>query len=306
MSEKNNSARQKFLNQYRIMNQPIPMPTMTKAERTEVVTEWSKSIERNKIKRRENQRKRSLRKAKVARRKLVGRIAVLGLAGITLFSGMNAASKAYEEYKEQNSPARVEQVLETGASYEELGIDSETVTRLETFENIIENEGLTYNELIMLAPQINELQFDVLESKFANIIGDSKDNIRLDAQYIGRGETRDVIETREKTYVSKDIFTSENTFSSEISDQITNIKEMQKFMQEIQEGNVNREQVLRKYEKFLENISQFAGMKLQIDGKENITAQKTRVAEFDKYDKAVHDAAIKNASIKQQDSMDER
>lgn len=283
-----NRAREEFVKKYRTLNEP------NKLTWHELDT-ISNSIEKNKIKGKEIKAKRRIKKAKAARRKFVGRIAAGILSGVALVSGINMA----QTYIENNQPAKIDQVLENGASLEDLGIDEEIVSRIDNLESILEREDLTDQEVKELAIKINELQFDVTEGKLAKVTGE--DNISLGSQYLGNSKTRNTVETTNNTYVDKDIITNVNTISPEISNQITNTKNIQNLMIDIQNGKFTREEVLNKYRRALKHTSQFAGMKLQMDGKGNITAQKTRVADLsqkdreDTYNQAAKEVLSKDA-----------
>ena len=267
MDTNGNSAREEFLKKYRTLNEP------NKLTWHELDT-ISNSIERNKIKGKEIKKKIKINQTKAARRKFVGRIVAGILSGVALVSGINMA----QTYIENNQPATIDQVLENGASLEDLGIDNEIVSRIDELESTLEREDFTDQEVKGLAIKINDLQFDVTEEKLAKVTGE--DNISLGSQYLGNSKTRNTVETTNTTYVDKDMITNVNTISPEISSQITSIRNMQKLMIDLQNGKFTKEDVLNKYRKALEGTSQFAGMKLQMDGKGNITVQKTRVADL--------------------------
>lgn len=300
MGVNGNNAREEFFSKYRTNIEEIqktekilkldnylrPEDRIPKGEMYKVIEEMSKSLEREKRKKRENERKRRLRKSKISRRaKLVGNVKkiaiVLGAIGIVIAGG-NGIKNTYDTYQQQNAPITLEQALENGENLDSLGIDNNILLEMQDIEEMLEKGDLTNEEIIKLAPRISELQFDTAKTKLANTLGVAENEIRLYTRPIEEGQTRETIKTSNGMYTNKDIFTYENTIPSELSNYIKEIGGMQDVMKKIQEGDINREEILEKYGKMIKNTSQLAASKMNVDEKGNITVEYTKVADLNK------------------------
>lgn len=290
-----NKAREEFLKKYRTnvreiqKNEKIlkfdnylrPEDRIPKGEMYKVIDEMSKSLEREKRKKRENERKRRLRKNKISRRaKLVGNVKkvaiVLGAIGIVI-AGENGIKNAYDTYQQQNAPITLEQALENGESLDSLGIDNNILLEMQDIEEMLKRGDLTNEEIIKLAPRINELQFDTAKTKLANTLGVTGNEIRLYTRPIEEGKTRETVEIiGGETYKNKDPFTWENTISPEIADHIVKTGEMQYVKEEVKNGNINREAILKTYEEMMKATSQFAAGIVKNDGNGNLSLEHTR------------------------------
>ena len=102
------------------------------------------------------------------------------------------------------------------------------------------------------------------------------------------------------------MFRNKNSISKEISQMIINTGNIQDLMRTVQEGNFNREEIIAQCNEALRGTSQFAGMKLQIDEKENITAKTIKAKDLDQYEQAIYNIATKSVSGQQQDLTDGR
>lgn len=298
MDTNGNVAHKKFVNKIIDFNKYMPTdaPAMTKEQRKRVVKEWSDSIQQNKIRKREIAKKRQLKKAKAAKRKFVGRIAAFALAGVAAFSVGKVAYNAYTENQHQNSPITVEQALEHGETLETLGIDSSIPIELQDIEQILENENITNQEIIALAPRINSVYFDTVKGKLANTLGTEKENIKIYTEPAEEGTTRESVKVKNgDTFMNRDFFRNENSISTEISDSIKNISKMQKIMEEIQQGTFNRNDIIGKYKDIVNGVSQIAATKFEVDKKGNISADVTKVKDLNN--------KINNASIDEEPEL---
>lgn len=295
-----NKAREEFLRKYktnvreiqktekilRINDYLRPEDRMPKGEMYKAIEETTKLLEGEKRRKRESNRKRQIKIAKQTRNKrycgkLKKIITVLVLTGIAIGGGY-LAKNTYDTHQQQNAPITLEQALENGESLDSLGIDNNILLEIQDIEEILEKGNLTNEEIINLAPRINELQFDTAKTKLANTLGVPEDKIRLYTVPVGEGQTRETIKTSNGTYVNKDILKYENTIPSELSNHIKEIGKMQGVMKEIQGGNINREEILEKYGEMIKNTSQLAASKMNVDEKGNITVEYTKVADLNK------------------------
>lgn len=301
----------KFAEKYEVVDKDYK--DMTRVEKERLYDKLAAESKKTDKQMEERRKRIKIKNAKKRRRRFIGRITALGLAATALFAGGKIVNDKVKEYQEQNEPAMVDELLDREiVTLGELDIDSELVSRLEEIENTLEKENLTNQELIRLSKTISDLQFDITKSKLAGVLNVSPDDIKIYTYGVDKdGNNRENVKVYDdygnvkKLYSNKDIFTNSDTISPEIAEMIRDIGSMQDVMQQLQDGDFKREDIINKYKDFLENTSQFAGMKLQINEKGNITAQKIKVGELDKYDKAVYDAAIKSTSSQQKDSADE-
>lgn len=281
-----------------------------KEELNKVIEEMTKSMERQKRRKRANERKRQIRNGKrvnasktkrdvmesenVRKRQMKNsketkykgnvkkKVVALLLAGVTIAGGYNVAKNVYNEYQQQNSPITLEQALEEGETLEILGINNNIVSEIQEIKTMLERDDLTNEEMIRLAPRISALQFDTAKTKLANTLGVSENDIKLYTRHAEEGQTRETVETSNNIYTNKDIFTYENTIPTEISNYIKEIASMQDTMQQLQEGNIDRKEILKKYNDKIENTSKFAATVIKVDEKGNISVEQTKVADLEK------------------------
>ena len=136
--------------------------------------------------------------------------------------------------------------------------------------------NLTNQEIIQMAPRINNLCFDVSKSKLSNALGVREEGISFEENFED-GITRPKIVV--ETPYSKDVYHEEsilnkNTFPKEISKEIEDIKEIQKIIQEVQNGNFNRDYVLNKYATILQDTENLAASPLKLENGKIIVNEK--------------------------------
>ena len=64
-------------------------------------------------------------------------------------------------------------------------------------------------------------------------------------------------------------------------------------MKEIQRGDINRQEILEQYGKMIENTSQLAASKMNVDEKGNITVDQTKVSDLNKQSDQIKTATLK-------------
>lgn len=264
---------------------------LTRKERDEVIGKITESIKREEKKKRQQRqdRKRRIRRAQRSKQstKFKGnikrRIAVLVLAGIAIVGGVGVKN-AYDQYQRQNAPATVEQVLAYGEGLKELGIDNNILSELEKVQMSLQlSENLTNQEIRELAPKISNLQFDVIKTKLSKVLGVPEGDIKVYTNSTKDGRTEEKVKViNGNTYRNKDIFTYENTISSEVSEYIKEVAEMQDIIGDLQYGNFNREDILKVYKEMVDNTNNFAASRIKIDEKGNISVEQTKVKDLEK------------------------
>lgn len=296
MSINGNNAYKKFADQYKVNQDELnklgnvtyvdrylrDSDKLSWKDRNDVIEAIEQSIKRQEAKKEKNKRK--LKRPKQQKKviftgKLKSRIIALGLSAVVLIGGYGL----YSQYQQQNEPIRIEQALENGENVNSLGIDSNILSKIQEIEKTLERADLTNEEIIGLASEIYELELDTIKTKLANTLDITEDKISVHTAPTKEGKTRETVEIiGGETYRNKDLFTWENTISSEIADYIIKIGEMQevneKVKEEVQKGNknINREASLKTYAEMIKATSQFAAGIVKNDGNGNLSLEQTR------------------------------
>ena len=204
--------------------------------------------------------------------------AKIALVGLIAFGGY----KAYDIYstnQKENTPITLTQALENGDSLKDLKIDSSIKNELEEIKADLANKDISNSDLMALSTKINELQFDTIKTKLSKTLGAEESDITLSTgvESASEGTTRETVEVEGgKTYTNKELFKNENTIPSEISDYIKEIGDMQTLMGKLQEGDFNRNDILKEYKEAVKSIDQMAATKMTVDKKGNIYVEQIK------------------------------
>lgn len=214
------------------------------------------------------------RKRKINKKRLTALLGATGIAALAVFGGI----KVYTNSQVQNEPITLVEALNNGETLESLDIDQNIQDELLNLQAALENEDITNSELIALSTRINDLQFDTIKTKLAKNLGVEESDIHLSTVAIAKDEGR--IESTEKisvdggkTYTRKDWFKNKNTMTDEIGDYIKNIGDMQRLMGQIQNGDINRQDIINQYKEVLQEIDQMAASEMTIDENGNISVE---------------------------------
>ena len=260
------NKREEFVKQYQVDVLPFMKDRKTRGAKEKEVYK-SKNNQLNKV------RRKRLKKP-------VKRIATIGLAGLIAFGGYKAYS-AYNEYQKENTPITLDQALQNGESLESLKIDNTVKNELEDIKEELGKEDISNSDLMGLSIRINELQFDTIKTKLANTLGEEESDITLHTGVASEGKTKESVEVKGgEKYTNKEFLKNENTISSEISDYIKEIGDMQGLMQELQEGDFKRDDILSKYKKLVKSTDQMAASKITVDKNGNISVEYTKVKDL--------------------------
>ena len=239
----------------------------TKSKNTRVSEEKERYTSKN------NELKK-LRKTK-RRLKPWAKIALVGLIAI----GGYKAYDIYSTNQKENTPITLTQALENGDSLKDLKIDNSIKNELEEIKADLANKDISNSDLMALSTKINELQFDTIKTKLSKTLGAEESDITLSTgvESASEGTTRETVEVEGgKTYTNKELFKNENTIPSEISDYIKEIGDMQTLMGKLQEGDFNRNDILKEYKEAVKSIDQMAATKMTVDKKGNIYVEQTK------------------------------
>lgn len=245
-----------------------------------------REIERNKE---ENERYKAKRgtkskakqRAKRMRKRLVKRIGLLVATGALAFGSLTACN-AYKEHKEKEAPITLEMAMENGKDLNELGINNEISKELEYLKIQLENsEDLDINELIELGERINELQFDTIKAKIRNATQLEEGTIKLLPSK--DGEPAKIV-VGEQSYYQKDIgdfLSGRKEISDNMVSYINEIVTIQNVMEDLQNGDSSRKDLLKHYNKAVNDIDKLAASEIKLDDKGNIEMETTKVSEIE-------------------------
>lgn len=201
------------------------------------------------------------------------KLCALMLSAIAALSGVTYAMA--KNFKPQENKI-LNNAISSGETLETLGINGDIQANLQDLQQKMMSGNLTNQEIIQMAPQINNLCFDVSKSKLSNVLGVRQENISFEENFED-GITRPKIVV--ETPYSKDVYHEEsilnkNTFPKEISKEIEDIKAIQKIIQEVQNGNFNRDYVLNKYSTILQHTENLAASPLKLENGKIIVNEK--------------------------------
>lgn len=201
------------------------------------------------------------------------KLCALMLSAIAALSGVTYAMA--KNFKPQENKI-LNNAISSGETLETLGINGDIQANLQDLQQKMMSGNLTNQEIIQMAPRINNLCFDVSKSKLSNALGVREEGISFEENFED-GITRPKIVV--ETAYSKDVYHEEsilnkNTFPKEISKEIEDIKAIQKIIQEVQNGNFNRDYVLNKYATILQDTENLAASPLKLENGKIIVNEK--------------------------------
>lgn len=270
------------MNSYKERKEKFQKSMKVNTENRIQVPNISRSSQGERYKAKKTYRKTSTKeKRKESKKKLIEKVGkkifIAGLAGLLVFGGV----KAYNEYRDSKNTLTLEQALENGETLQSLGINKEIEEELNELSVALE-EDLTNEELIKLATKITGLQLDVAKTKIADTLEVEEYEIKLNAS---KGEDgANVYVDGKGTYIKDTPINNilgEKTISKEIEDYIDEIVKMQGIENDILKGDINREELVKAYEKAIEETSKFAAGELKQDKDGNLVLNKTRVSELE-------------------------
>lgn len=211
---------------------------------------------------------RSRKKAKLP--KAVKKLLTAGLIGVMVFGGV----KQYQEYKEQqNNRPSLEDVLDDNITLEKLGLDENIEYKIKELKQK-DIDNLPNSELIKLPEEISELQLDIIKSKFSNMLETEEENIKVKQSMPNRveiyedGKLDTVFTEQDKIdeILTKIGIKDEKQISTEIGKYIYEIANMQRIMEVITNGDIDREAIIKACKKSIENADNFSAREMIKDG----------------------------------------
>lgn len=267
-----NSKRKEFIERYRADKNTIDSTvkiSTEQARKQEKIVNIGTGKEKHKISRDVKRRiRRSRKKAKLP--KAVKKLLTAGLIGVMVFGGV----KQYQEYKEQqNSRPSLEDVLDDNITLEKLGLDENIEDKIQEMKQK-DIDNLPNSELIKLPEEINELQLDIIKSKFSNMLETGEENIKVKQSMPNRveiyedGKLDTVFTEQDKIdeILTKIGIKDEKQISTEIGKYIYEIANMQRIMEVITNGDIDREAIIKACKKSIENADKFSAREMIKDG----------------------------------------
>ena len=267
-----NSKRKEFIERYRADKNTIDSTvkiSTEQARKQEKIVNIGTGKEKHKISRDVKRRiRRSRKKAKLP--KAVKKLLTAGLIGVMVFGGV----KQYQEYKEQqNSRPSLEDVLDDNITLEKLGLDENIEDKIQEMKQK-DIDNLPNSELIKLPEEINELQLDIIKSKFSNMLETGEENIKVKQSMPNRveiyedGKLDTVFTEQDKIdeILTKIGIKDEKQISTEIGKYIYEIANMQRIMEVITNGDIDREAIIKACKKSIENADKFSDREMIKDG----------------------------------------
>ncbi len=184
---------------------------------------------------------------------------MIGIGGYTAYS-MNSNSQQ----------VTLEEAIKSGKSVEDLGIDADTLTRIQNLETRLNATDIDVIELISIGKELEDLQLDVLKSKLAAEADVRKGDIKTEQQ---PAPTEDE-DTREVILIGEDGVSDWSTlfergFSVEIEEYIKTIVNTQANNYYIEQGEFDKDAVINRFQNTLEKTSQFAAGDIDVEKDEN-------------------------------------
>ena len=222
-----------------------------------------------------------------SRKKMIGGL-VAAIAAGTLAIGIGA-NNAYQNSRPENQPITISQAIQSGDTAKSLGINEQDLQTLQNYQEALQNDDISNQELLDIATNIDGLQLNIIKSKVGNLLGVSPEKVKISATVNNPEELHETIKVtdedyRTTIYSSRDLLDNvlggSNKISREMSEYIRGIADMQDFAYGIQAENFDRDEVIDRSQEELEKTSQFAAGEMQIDDRGNISIDMTKVKDI--------------------------
>lgn len=224
-------------------------------------------------------------------------IAVLTLStGIA--GGSIIGSKLYHKVENNRNVVTLEQALKGGKTSEDLSIKESYLKLLQEMEQTIENENMTYEELLEVAEELPGLKQIILKEKIAKAFrtpeydendwkmnpsgkGISKQVQEEDINFKADVDKKGIcIDIQGKGTYRNEKVSDYQTFSSDIQEYIDEVKEAQRMRVDMERRDVSIEDAKEFYKKAIKKINQQATWKIQMDEEGNLEVGKMRQSEL--------------------------
>lgn len=233
--------------------------------------------------------KERAKRRKLARLKVGALIlaATIGIGSLTVLGNIRDSHS-------NDTIQTITQLEDSGMNLDNIGLEEDTLELLQKYDEYFEDfdpdsiYGLTDNEVIEMAREIETLNFNVIKDKFVNEkreAGDddiTRSDVKLGLSFDSAdGSTHTSVRIKEDSYSEREIYSNnngiifgigkENSIPKEISDLIVQTEEYDDIVSDLKSDTITKKNALKKLQKLYKNISSLAVHDLSIDEKGNIS-----------------------------------
>ena len=214
-------------------------------------------------------------KARRKNKKLNLKLASLLLAASIGIGGLTIAGRHGEQ------ELNVTEIQRMGISADELGINADTLSMMEKYDEYFENfdpksANLSENEVISMIEDIRALNSNVVREKVADLRGVSRENVTL-SHFFDRGSekyyTAVLIDGERERYDNNYGVMglgNENTIPAELSNLVQQIDSYETLIDDVHTDSITKANAVKKLEKLYNEVSKVATKDFAIDAKGNV------------------------------------
>ena len=214
-------------------------------------------------------------KARRKNKKLNLKLASLLLAASIGIGGLTIAGRHGEQ------ELNVTEIQRMGISADELGINADTLSMMEKYDEYFENfdpksANLSENEVISMIEDIRALNSNVVREKMADLRGVSRENVTL-SHFFDRGSekyyTAVLIDGERERYDNNYGVMglgNENTIPAELSNLVQQIDSYETLIDDVHTDSITKANAVKKLEKLYNEVSKVATKDFAIDAKGNV------------------------------------
>lgn len=214
-------------------------------------------------------------KSRRKNKKLNLKLASLLLAASIGIGGLTIAGRHGEQ------ELNVTEIQKMGVTADELGINSDTISMMEKYDEYFENfdpksANLTENEVISMIEEIRTLNTNVVREKMADLRGVSRESVTL-SHFFDRGSekyyTAVLIDGERERYDNNYGVMglgNENTIPAELSNLVQQIDSYETLIDDVHTDSITKANAVKKLEKLYNEVSKVATKDFAIDAKGNV------------------------------------
>ena len=214
-------------------------------------------------------------KARRKNKKLNLKLASLLLAASIGIGGLTIAGRHGEQ------ELNVTEIQRMGISADELGINADTLSMMEKYDEYFENfdpksANLSENEVISMIEDIRALNSNVVREKMADLRGVSRENVTL-SHFFDRGSekyyTAVLIDGERERYDNNYGVMglgNENTIPAELSNLVQQIDSYETLIDDVHTDSITKANAVKKLEKLYDEVSKVATKNFTMDAKGNV------------------------------------
>lgn len=217
-------------------------------------------------------------KARRKNKKLNLKLASLLLAASIGIGGLTIAGRHGEQ------ELNVTEIQRMGISADELGINADTLSMMEKYDEYFENfdpksANLSESEVISMIEDIRALNSNVVREKMADLRGVSRENVTL-SHFFDRGSekyyTAVLIDGERERYDNNYGVMglgNENTIPAELSNLVQQIDSYETLIDDVHTDSITKANAVKKLEKLYNEVSKVATKDFTMDEKGNVVLQ---------------------------------